>query len=83
MNKMMTTAIKVTLTVGALAAALAGCCWGKSGTCCCKCCDKEPCCEKSCCDTPDGGKKSHGMDASVTLGAGTGGVHAGVGGSMK
>jgi len=78
MNKIATRAIKITLTAGALAAALAGCCWCKSDRCCGTCCDKGACCEKSC-----NGQKSHGMNASLSLGAGTDGVHAGAGSSMK
>ena len=71
MNKIITQSVKVALTAGALAAALTGCCMFGSDDCCgkepCKCC-----CEKKCC-----GKKTHGMNTSMTVGVGTDGIHAG------
>jgi len=51
---------KMTLAAGALAAALAGCCWGS-----------DKCCKSECC-----GRKSSGMNTSMTVGLGTDGVHA-------
>ena len=77
MNKIITKSVKVALTAGALAAALTGCCMFGSDDCCGKkdCCCKEPCkccCEKKCC-----GKKTHGMNTSMTVGVGTDGIHAG------
>ena len=76
-KKIITKSVKVALTAGALAAALTGCCLFGSGDCCGKkaCCCKEPCkccCEKKCC-----GKKTHGMNTSMTVGVGTDGIHAG------
>ena len=77
MNKIITQSVKVAITAGALAAALTGCCMFGSKDCCGKkdCCCKEPCkccCEKKCC-----GKKTHGMNTSMTVGVGTDGIHAG------
>ena len=76
-KKIITKSVKVALTAGALAAALTGCCMFGSDDCCGKkdCCCKEPCkccCEKKCC-----GKKTHGMNTSMTVGVGTDGIHAG------
>ena len=72
MNKIITKSVKVALTAGALAAALTGCCRFGSDDCCGKkdCCCKEPC---TCCC----GKKTHGMNTSMTVGVGTDGIHAG------
>ena len=72
MNKIITKSVKVALTAGALAAALTGCCMFGSDDCCGKkdCCCKEPC--ECCC-----GKKTHGMNTSMTVGVGTDGIHAG------
>ena len=77
MNKIITKSVKVALTTGALAAALTGCCMFGSGDCCGKkdCCCKEPC--KSCCEKKCDGKKTHGMNTSMTVGIGTDGVHMG------
>ena len=76
-KKIITQSVKVALTAGALAAALTGCCLFGSKDCCDKkdCCCKEPCkccCERKCC-----GKKTHGMNTSMTVGVGTDGIHAG------
>ena len=76
-KKIITQSVKVALTAGALAAALTGCCLFGSKDCCDKkdCCCKEPCkccCEKKCC-----GKKTHGMNTSMTVGVGTDGIRAG------
>ena len=76
-KKIITQSVKVAFTAGALAAALTGCCMFGSDDCCGKkdCCCKEPCkccCEKKCC-----GKKTRGMNTSMTVGVGTGGIHAG------
>ena len=72
MNKIITKSVKVALTAGALAAALTGCCMFGSDDCCGKkdCCCKEPC--KCCC-----GKKTRGINTSMTVGVGTDGIHAG------
>ena len=83
MNKIITKSVKVALTAGVLAAALTGCCMFGSDDCCGKkdCCCKEPCkccCEKKCC-----GKKTHGMNTSMTVGVGTDGIHAGAGGDVN
>ena len=82
-KKIITQSVKVALTAGALAAALTGCCMFGSDDCCGKkdCCCKEPCkccCEKKCC-----GKKTHGMNTSMTVGVGTDGIHAGAGGGVN
>ena len=76
-KKIITQSVKVALTAGALAAALTGCCLFGSKDCCDKkdCCCKEPCkccCEKKCC-----GKKTHGMNTSMTVGVGTDGIRVG------
>ena len=77
MNKIITQSVKVALTAGALAAALTGCCMFGSNDCCCKrdCCRKEPC--KCSCERKCDGKKTHGMNTSMTVGVGTDGVHVG------
>ena len=76
-KKIITQSVKVALTAGALAAALTGCCMFGSDDCCGKkdCCCKEPCkccCEKKCC-----GKKTSGINTSMTVGVGTDGIHVG------
>ena len=72
MNKIITKSVKVAFTAGALAAAFTGCCMFGSDDCCGKkdCCCKEPC--KCCC-----GKKTSGVNTSMTVGVGTDGIHAG------
>ena len=77
MNKIITKSVKVAVTPGALAVALTGCCMFGSDDCCGKkdCCCKEPCkccCEKACC-----GKKTSGVNTSLTVGVGTDGVRVG------
>ena len=74
MNEKIMKSVKVVAVASALAAVLTGCClW--SDDCGCKgekrCC-KEQCCESACC-----GKKTHGMNTSMTVGVGTDGIHAG------
>ena len=71
-KKIITQSVKVALTAGALAAALTGCCMFGSDDCCDKrdCCCKEPC--KCCC-----GKKTSGVNTSMTLGVGTDGIRIG------
>ena len=81
MNKTITKIIKLTATAAAVATALTGCCLFGNGNkdCCCNSsrdccgtCGKPPCecrCTPKCC-----GHKTHGMNASVTLGAGTDGI---------
>ena len=83
MNKIITRSVKVALTAGALAAALTGCCMFGSGDCCGKkdCCRKEPC--KCSCERKCDGKKTHGMNTSMTVGVGTDGIHAGAGGGVN
>ena len=76
-KKIITKPVKVALTAGALAAALTGCCLFGSRDCCGKkeCCCKEPCkcrCEKRCC-----GKKTSGINTSMTVGVGTDGIRVG------
>ena len=68
-KKIITQSVKVALTAGALAAALTGCCMFGSDDCC----DKKGCCCKEKCH----GKKTHGMNTSMTVGVGTDGIHAG------
>ena len=77
MNKIITQLVKVALTAGALAAALTGCCMFGSDDCCGKkdCCCKEPC--KCCCEKKCDGKKTGGVNTSMTVGVGTDGIHAG------
>ena len=63
MNKTITKSVKVAVTAGALAVALTGCCMFGSKGCCCE--------KKSC------GKKTSGINTSMTVGVGTDGIHAG------
>ena len=63
MNKIITKSVKVAVTAGALAVALTGCCMFGSKDCCCK---------KECC-----GKKTSGVNTSMTVGVGTDGVRVG------
>ena len=77
MNKIIIQSVKVALTAGALAAALTGCCMFGSDDCCGK---KECCCKESCtccCKEKCHGKKTRGMNTSMTVGVGTDGIHAG------
>ena len=69
MNKIITKSVKVALTAGALAAALTGCCLFGSKDCCGK---KDCCCKDKCC-----GKKTSGINTSMTVGVGTDGIRAG------
>ena len=83
MNKIITQSVKVAVTASALAAALTGCCLFGSGEACCgkpDCCCKNPCaccckdaCGKECCH----GRKTSGVNTSVTLGVGTDGIRVG------
>ena len=84
MNKIVTLSIKVALAVGVLVAVLTGCLMSGSdeghGNEPCMCCGKKSCtcyCEKNCF-----GGKSHGVDASVSVRVGTGGIYAGAGGGV-
>ena len=63
MNKIITKSVKVAVTAGALAVALTGCCMFGSKDCCC---------EKKCC-----GKKTSGVNTSMTVGVGTDGIRVG------
>ena len=63
MNKIITKSVKVAVVAGALAATLTGCCMFGSDDCCCK---------KACC-----GKKTSGVNTSMTVGVGTDGVRVG------
>ena len=77
-KKIITQSVKVALTAGALAAALTGCCLFGSKDCCCgkkDCCCKEPC--KCCCEKKCDGKKTHGINTSMTVGVGTDGIRVG------
>ena len=71
MNKIITKTVKDALTAGALAAALTGSCMFGSKDCSCKdpcaCCCKDKCC----------GKKTSGVNTSMTVGVGTGGIRVG------
>ena len=77
MNKIIMKSVKVAVTAGALAAALTGCCLFGSNDCCgkkdfrckdpCACCCNEKCC----------GKKTSGVNTSMTVGVGTDGIHVG------
>lgn len=70
MNKLITFT-KVALVVSLLASSLTGCClFGNDG-----CCKKD--CEKTCCCTPGSGKKTSGINTSMTLGVGTDGLSVG------
>ena len=77
MNKIITKSVKVAVTAGALAAALTGCCLfgSKEG------CDKKDCrCKDSCvcgCKEKSHGRKTSGVNTSMTVGVGTDGIHAG------
>ena len=64
MNKIITKSVKVAVTAGALAAALAGCCMFGSDDCC----GKKPC-KTECC-----GKKTRGVNTSMSVGVGTDGI---------
>ena len=77
MNKIITQSVKVALTAGALAAALTGCCLLGSEDCRCKkdCRGKDPCaccCKERCC-----GRKTSGINTSMTVGVGTDGIRVG------
>ena len=63
MNKIITKSVKVAVVAGTLAATLTGCCMFGSNDCCCK---------KACC-----GKKTSGVNTSMTVGVGTDGVRVG------
>ena len=63
MNKIITKSVKVAVVAGTLAATLTGCCMFGSDDCCCK---------KACC-----GKKTSGVNTSMTVGVGTDGVRVG------
>ena len=73
-KKIITKSVKVAVTAGALAAALTGCCMFGSGDCCCKkgCCKTACCCKEKC-----HGKKTGGVNTSMTVGVGTDGVRMG------
>ena len=76
-KKIITKSVKVAVTAGALAAALTGCCLFGSKDCCGKkdCCCKDPCaccCKDKCC-----GKKTSGINTSMTVGVGTDGSRVG------
>ena len=78
MNKIITKSVKVALTAGALAAALTGCCLFGSKDCCSgkkDCGYKEPC--KCCCEKKCDGKKTNGVNTSMTVGVGTDGIRVG------
>ena len=77
MNKIITKSVKVAVVAGALAAALTGCCMFGSDDCCGKkdCCCKEPC--KCCCMEKCCGKKTGGVNTSMTVGVGTDGIRVG------
>lgn len=78
MNKIITKSVKVAVTAGALAVALTGCCLFGSKDCCSgkkDCCSKEPC--KCCCEKKCDGKKTHGVNTSMTVGVGTDGIRVG------
>ena len=77
MNKIITKSVKVAVVAGDLAAALTGCCMFGSDDCCCK----EPC--KCCCKEKCCGKKTSGVNTSMTVGVGTDGIHAGAGGGVN
>ena len=68
MNKIITKSVKVAVVAGTLAATLTGCCMFGSDDCCCK---------KACC-----GKKTSGVNTSMTIGVGTDGIRVGAGGGM-
>ena len=68
MNKIITKSVKVAVTAGALAAALAGGCMFGSDDCC----GKKPC--KCCCKTECCGKKTRGVNTSMSVGVGTDGI---------
>ena len=63
MNKIITKSVKVAVVAGTLAATLTGCCMFGSDDCCCK---------KACC-----GKKTSGVNTSMTVGVGTDGIRVG------
>ena len=76
-KKIITKSVKVAVTAGALAAALTGCCLFGSKDCCGKkdCCCKDPCaccCKDKCC-----GRKTSGINTSMTVGVGTDGIRVG------
>ena len=75
MNKVINQTIKWGLAAGALTVALTGCCLTKSDkNCCGTCCQSSSeCCTSKPCD----GKKTSGMNTSMTLGIGTDGVSVG------
>ena len=74
MNKLITQSVKVALTTGALATALTGCCLFGSKDCCDR---KTCCCTDACCKEKCHGKKTTGVNTSMTVGVGTGGIHMG------
>ena len=63
MNKIITKSVKVAVVAGTLAATLTGCCMFGSDDCCC---------EKKCC-----GKRTSGVNTSMTVGVGTDGIRVG------
>ena len=77
-KKVITQAVKVALTAGALTAALTGCCmFGSDKDCCGKCGAACCCAAKDCCKSECDGMKKHGVNTSMTLGIGTDGIRAG------
>jgi len=76
MNKVIKRVAKIAAVGGALAAALTGCCmFGSDKGCCDKSCGS--CCKTSCCGETGCGQKSHGVNASTSVGIGTDGVRVG------
>ena len=73
MNKIITNAVKVAITAGMLATALTGCCLFGSNDCC----GKKDCCRTSSGGEKCGGRKTSGVNASMTVGVGTDGIRVG------
>lgn len=76
MNKLIVQTVKYGLVAVAAAVALTGCCLTGSDKNCCGACCKST---SECCSTPKpcDGKKTSGMNTSMTLGIGTDGVSVG------